>query len=93
MSEQIELIVQLTQQAVKGVFQNMVSMEVSDEASSPLAQDPQGEIMGSVGFIGVATGVIYVHTRISFANVITSRMLGISEPEGGSRRYVERRHR
>jgi chemotaxis protein CheX len=81
MSEQIERIDGLTRQAVKRVFQSMVSREISAEPPSPLTADPQGEVMGSVGFIGEATGVVYIHSGMSFARTITSRLLGIPETE------------
>jgi chemotaxis protein CheX len=81
MSNQIEQIDQLTQAAVKEVFQSMLCMEVNPEAPSPLTADPEGEIIGSVGFIGEATGIIYLYAGIGFARVITSRLLGISVAE------------
>ena len=84
MSEQIDQIDEFTRYAVKEVFKSMVSMEVRAEPPSPLTADPEGEIMGSVGFIGEANGVIYVRAGIGFARTITSRILGISESEVGS---------
>jgi CheY-specific phosphatase CheX len=81
MNKQIEQIDQLTREAVKEVFQSMLSMEMSPEPPSPLTPDPAGQIIGSVGFIGETTGIIYLYAGIGFARVITSRMLGISEPE------------
>jgi len=81
MSDQIEQIDRLTREAVKEVFQSMLSMEVNPEPPSPLAADPAGQIIGSVGFIGEATGIIYLYAGVGFARVITSRMLGIAEPE------------
>ncbi len=81
MINQIERIDQLTREAVKEVFQSMLAMEVNPEPPSPLTPDPAGQIIGSVGFIGEATGIIYLYAGIGFARVITSRLLGISEPE------------
>jgi chemotaxis protein CheX len=81
MEKQIEQIDQLTREAVKEVFQSMLSMEVSPEAASPLEADPAGQIIGSVGFIGEATGIIYLYAGIGFARVITGRLLGITEAE------------
>jgi chemotaxis protein CheX len=81
MNGQIEQVDRLTREAVKEVFQSMLSMEVNPEPPSPLAPDPAGQIIGSVGFIGDATGIIYLYAGVSFARVITSRLLGISEPE------------
>jgi chemotaxis protein CheX len=81
MNNQIEQVDQLTQEAVKEVFQSMLSMEVNPEPPSPLAPDPDGQIIGSVGFIGEATGIIYLYASMGFARVITCRMLGIGEAE------------
>lgn len=81
MNEQIEHIDHLTREAVKEIFQSMLSMEVNPEPPSPLLADPAGQIIGSVGFIGDATGIIYLYAGITFATVITSRLLGITEQE------------
>ena len=81
MNDQMEQIDRLIREAVKEVFQSMLSMEVNPEPPSPLAPDPDGQIIGSVGFIGDATGIIYLYAGIGFARVITSRLLGISERE------------
>ena len=59
----------------------MLSMEVNPEPSSPLTPDPDGQIIGSVGFIGEATGIIYLYAGMGFARVITSRLLGFPESE------------
>ncbi len=81
MNDQIEQIDRLTRDAVKEVFQSMLSMEMNPQPPSPLPADPAGQIIGSVAFIGEATGIIYLYSGMSFATVITSRLLGISEPE------------
>jgi chemotaxis protein CheX len=81
MNDQMEHIDRLIREAVKEVFQSMLSMEVNPEPPSPLAPDPAGQIIGSVGFIGDATGIIYLYAGIGFARVITGRLLGVSEPE------------
>jgi len=88
MNDQIEQVDQLTRKAVKHVFQSMVSMEVNPEPPSPLAADPAGQIIGSVAFVGEATGIIYLCAGVGFARVITSLMLGISEPEVDSGEMV-----
>ena len=56
-------------------------MEVQFEESAPLPDDPTGQIIGSVGFIGDATGIIYLYLSMDFARHITSVMLGIAESE------------
>lgn len=71
----------MTREAVKEVFQSMLSMEVNPEPPNPLTADPDGQIIGSVGFIGDATGIICLYAGAGFARVITSRLLGIPEEE------------
>src|SRR5208283_5517278 len=75
-------------EAVQRVFQGMLSMPVNPEPPSPLAADAAGQILGSVAFIGEATGIIYLYAGVGFARVITSRLLGISEPEVDSGEMV-----
>jgi chemotaxis protein CheX len=81
MTDALDQIEQLTREAVREVFQSMLSMEVTPEPPVPLPPDPQGEIVGSVGFIGRTSGVIHLSGGVTFAKVITSRMLGIAEHE------------
>lgn len=81
MNIQIEEIDALTREAVREVFQKMLSMEVNPEAPTPLEPDADGQIIGSVGFIGEATGIIYLYADLSFARVITGRLLGLEEAE------------
>jgi chemotaxis protein CheX len=82
MTKQIELIEELTRRAVPEVFRGMASMELSPEPIPPsLPLDPDGQIIGSVGFTGEATGIIYLYAGVGFAKVITSRMLGIETAE------------
>ena len=56
-------------------------MDVALEAPTPLVAEERGQIIGSLGFAGKATGVICLNTGLNFAKVITSRMLGIPEAE------------
>ncbi|HEX3799598.1 MAG TPA: chemotaxis protein CheX [Verrucomicrobiae bacterium] len=81
MSKQTEQIEAWTRQAVPEVFLGMLSMELSADAPAPLPLDAAGQIIGSVGFTGEATGIIYLYAGVTFAKVITGRMLGIEEAE------------
>jgi chemotaxis protein CheX len=81
MSNQIEQVDQSIREAVKDVFQSMLSMEINPEPPSPLPDDPGGQIIGSVAFVGEATGIICLYSGVGFARVITSRLLGIEESE------------
>jgi chemotaxis protein CheX len=77
MAWQIEKIEQLTGEAVEEVFRSMLSMEVQAEAPAPLPDDPAGQMIGSVGFIGGTTGILCLFAGVGFARLLTSRMLGI----------------
>jgi chemotaxis protein CheX len=81
MKQEMESIEAFTQEAVKEVFQSMVSLEMTPEPASPLAEESEGKIAGSVGFIGQINGVIYLYAGMSFAKTITGGMLGLSEAE------------
>ena len=70
-----------TREAVPKIFQELLSMELQIDEPSPLADEPGGQIIGSVGFIGEATGIIYLYAPMSFARQITSTMLGLPEDE------------
>ena len=81
MSDQLEQIEQLTHEAVCHVFMRMMSMELITVPPGPLPPDPEGEIVGSVGFIGKTSGVIHLKGGVGLARIWTSRMLGIPEEE------------
>jgi len=81
MTKQIEQIEELTRKAVPEVFQVMLSMDLSTENPAVTPLDPAGEIVGSVGFTGEATGIVYLYSGLIFAKVITGRMLGIDMAE------------
>ena len=73
----IQQFEELTHQSVVDVFQSMVSMDLESESPEPFAADPDGQIIGSVGFTGEASGVICIYAGVNFAKSVTSRMLGI----------------
>jgi chemotaxis protein CheX len=80
MNEQMEQIETLTSDAIREVFQGMLSIEVTGAA--PKLPDPNiGQIAGSVGFVGKATGVIYMYAGVDFASIMTQKMLGLAESE------------
>jgi chemotaxis protein CheX len=81
MTKRIEQLEELTRQAVPEVFQVMLSMELTAEAPSSAPLAPVGEIIGSVGFTGEATGIVCLYASLAFAKVITSRMLGMELAE------------
>jgi chemotaxis protein CheX len=81
MTKQIERIEELTRKAVPEVFQVMLSMDLNEEDAVSTQMDSVEQIVGSVGFTGEATGIVYLYAGLDFAKVITSRMLGIEVAE------------
>jgi CheY-specific phosphatase CheX len=80
--DHLERIRTLTREAVLEVFQSMLSLDVGIETSpAALPPDPEGEVIGSVGFIGEATGVICLNAEVGLARTLTSRLLGIPPAE------------
>jgi chemotaxis protein CheX len=73
--------------AVGDVFKTMLSSPVSPAAAHadgsaeqmPKVTTPQ--VVGTVGFIGDACGLIYLYLEENFANKCTCQMLGMSEFE------------
>lgn len=66
----------LVSSAVAAVFGTMLNLPVHEESEG--VPEPEGEphLAGSVGFIGVLTGVVFVYSTVSFARKVTRGMLG-----------------
>ena len=77
----MQLLDEFTREAVPRIFQELLSMELQPDSSDPLPENPAGQIIGSVGFIGDTTGIVYLYVSMEFARQITSSMLGIAEAE------------
>jgi chemotaxis protein CheX len=76
-----EVVEGFARQAVRDVFSQMLAMELVDDQPTPLAADPAGQIIASVGFVGQATGIVYLYAGVSLAVVITGAMLGLTPAE------------
>jgi len=48
---------------------------------SPLAGNSRAHVVGTVGFIGDATGLIYLYLDLAFARHCTCQLLGMTEAE------------
>ncbi len=48
---------------------------------SPLADNPRPHVVGTVGFIGDANGIIYLYLDLPFARICTCHLLGITDAE------------
>jgi chemotaxis protein CheX len=77
----LRVVEELTREAVRTVFKDMLNLEMADDRAEPLAAEEAGQIVSSVGFVGEATGVIHLAANLRFARVIASRMLGMEESE------------
>lgn len=79
--------------AVSDVFKTMLGREVSLIAGTDVAESqtwpPHGSateaskphVVGTVGFLGEANGLIYLYLSLDFARVATCHLLGMSEAE------------
>ncbi len=66
--------------AVADVFKTMLGRPVRhDQAAAP--QTAAAQVVGTVGFIGDITGVVYLYFEQPFAHSCTGRMLGMTESE------------
>lgn len=76
----LDLMEPLTTRSVQNVFAEMLGIPVTAEAAG--LEDPAlTQIIGSVGFVGRANAVIHLGTSLSFATLITAKMLGLPESE------------
>jgi chemotaxis protein CheX len=75
----IEDMDHLISSAVSAVFGTMLNLPVRKESEVAPIKDPETLIAGSVGIIGIVTGVVFVYSTTSFARKIAREMLG---PEG-----------
>jgi chemotaxis protein CheX len=77
----ISVIEGLAAECVRDVFREMLDFDVVRDDPAPLDPDPSGQIVGSVGFVGDANGVIHLYFGLSFARVITRKVLGLAEED------------
>lgn len=80
------LIREYITRAVTDVFKTMVGRAPTFHAEAELKDGrPQPsdrpQVVGTVGFIGEANGLIYLHLDLAFAKVCTCHMLGMTEAE------------
>jgi len=71
--------------AVQGVFRTMIGKEavLVSVDSTPTEPDPgqPAQILGSVGFVGEANGLVYLRLDEAFAGELTGLILGMSPAE------------
>jgi chemotaxis protein CheX len=66
----------LVSSAVSSVFGTMLNLPVVEEAEGAPMVTGEPHLAGSVGFIGIVTGVVFVYSTVSFAHKVTRGMLG-----------------
>ncbi len=66
---------------VADVFRTMLSMEAGGAEPVEVGMGGAPLVVSSVGFIGEATGVVYLRFTADFARTLASRMLGMPESE------------
>ena len=76
----IDDLEEMVRGAVTAVFSTMLNFKPTMLGSQPEPSEGR-HIAGSVGFIGRLTGVVYLYSTERFAQVMTSRMLGLAENE------------
>lgn len=79
----IDDIDHLVSSAVASVFGTMLNLPVDEESESAPVVENEPQIAGSVGFIGVVTGVVFIYSTVNFARNVTRRMIGFDTPITG----------
>ena len=78
----IDEVHDLLRGSVPEVFGTMLSMNAEPgEPADFVSTDGETMVAASVGFVGEANGVVYLHLTASFARVLAGRMLGMEEEE------------
>jgi chemotaxis protein CheX len=67
----------LVSSAVSSVFGTMLNLPVVEESEGAPMSSGEQHLAGSIGFIGIVTGVIFVYSTVSFAHEVTRGMLGL----------------
>src|SRR5688572_16334099 len=66
----------LVSSAVASVFGTMLNLPVEEESESASVGQHEAQIAGSVGLIGVVSGVVFIYSSVRFAREVTQRILG-----------------
>jgi len=66
----------LVSSAVASVFGTMLNLPVREESKGAPIGEAEAMIAGSVGFIGVVTGVVFIYSTMVFARKVARGMLG-----------------
>lgn len=80
-SSLIDEIKDLLQRSVSDVIDTMFGMTAVPGEVQDFRGCNETLVAGSVGFIGDVNGMVYIYVRASFARVLASRMLGLTEAD------------
>src|SRR4051812_19744502 len=71
----------LVTSAVTEVFTTMLNFPVRRDPPDTVIRNGEPQVAGSVGFIGIVSGVVYIYWTARFAKSMTGKMLGLTEKE------------
>src|SRR5579862_9668527 len=77
----IDEVREFLKSSVSEVFSTMFNMNARLVALRDFRGSDQTLVVGSVGFIGDANGIVYVYVTEPFARTLACRMLGLAESE------------
>ena len=66
----------LVSSAVASVFGTMLNLPVQEDSEAAPVAESEPQIAGSVGFVGVVSGVVFVYSTVNFARHAARRMIG-----------------
>lgn len=78
----------LAESAVREFFTTMLGVELSTETDSSLSSDGSAQVVGSVSFVGQASGLVCLYMSEPLALRVTSQMLGLSQEEANDAEIV-----
>ncbi len=78
----------LTESAVREFFTTMLGAELITDTDAGLANDGSAQVVGSVSFVGQASGLVCLYMSEPLALRITSHMLGLSQEEANDAEIV-----
>ena len=77
----IDGIASLIHDGVPVVFQTMLSADAAPVALADVKPTDEEVVVGAVGFIGDANGMVHLHLTVALARTLASKMLGLPAPE------------
>jgi chemotaxis protein CheX len=65
----------LVSSAVASVFGTMLNLPVYEQPSGAAIVNGEPHVAGSVGFVGALTGMVFIHSSVTFARQVARKML------------------